>query len=41
MLVVEGIDTVADVVVNNQTIGTVNNMFVQYRFNVTEKLKVL
>ncbi|HEX2868292.1 MAG TPA: glycoside hydrolase family 2 protein [Ignavibacteriales bacterium] len=38
-LVFEGLDTVADIFLNGQSIGTVSNMFLKYRFDVTDKLK--
>lgn len=40
-LVFHGIDTVADISLNNQRIGYVNNMFVRYVIPVREHLKVL
>uniref|UniRef100_H2YWC5 Beta-mannosidase n=1 Tax=Ciona savignyi TaxID=51511 RepID=H2YWC5_CIOSA len=38
-LVMEGIDTFADVILNGKTIGRTINMFLTYRFNVTEILQ--
>ncbi|XP_042325087.1 beta-mannosidase isoform X5 [Sceloporus undulatus] len=38
-LVFEGVDTVAQVVVNNVTIGKTDNMFNSYRFDITDVIK--
>ncbi|KAH0615885.1 hypothetical protein JD844_026487 [Phrynosoma platyrhinos] len=38
-LVFEGVDTVAQVVVNNVTVGKTDNMFNRYRFDITDVLK--
>lgn len=39
-LVFEGVDTVAFVELNDSPIGTTNNMFVKYTFDVKPHLKV-
>lgn len=38
-LVFEGVDTLADVFLNGEKIGETENMFVEHRFDVTDKLK--
>jgi len=38
-LVFEGIDTIADIFLNEQHIGSTNNMFIEYRFNVKAVLR--
>ncbi|XP_017784004.1 PREDICTED: beta-mannosidase isoform X2 [Nicrophorus vespilloides] len=38
-LVFEGIDTFAEVLVNGQTVGTTNNMFVRYEFDVKDQIE--
>jgi beta-mannosidase len=40
VLVFDGLDTVADVVVNGVTVGSSDNMFVRYVFHVKSVLKV-
>ncbi|MCU7497086.1 MAG: glycoside hydrolase family 2 protein [Ignavibacteria bacterium] len=37
-LVFEGLDTVADIFLNGNSIGTVSNMFLEYHFDVTGRL---
>ncbi len=37
-LVCEGLDTVADIYINGKLLSSVDNMFITYRFNVTEFL---
>lgn len=39
-LVFHGLDTVATITLNKQTLGDVNNMFVRYRYDVKAILKV-
>lgn len=39
-LVLDGVDTFADIVLNNVTIGSTTNMFVRYVFDVKDILKV-
>lgn len=39
-LVLHGVDTVASVVVNGQEIGTTDNMFVRYKFDIKPYLKL-
>lgn len=39
-LVFEGIDTVADIILNGQLLGTVRNMFIKYEYEVSSLLKV-
>ncbi len=38
-LVAEGIDTVSSVYINDKLIGTTDNMFVRYKFDVKQSLK--
>ncbi|XP_062838485.1 beta-mannosidase isoform X1 [Anolis carolinensis] len=38
-LVFEGLDTIAQVLVNNVTVGKTDNMFNQYRFDITDVIK--
>ena len=40
MLVCEGLDTVATVKVNGQTVGTSNNMFIRYVYDIKSALVV-
>ena len=40
MLVCEGLDTVSTVFINNRSVGTSDNMFVRYTYNVKPYLKV-
>ena len=40
VLVCEGLDTVSTVLVNGHVVGTSNNMFVRYVFDIKDKLKV-
>uniref|UniRef100_A0A8C5WNP5 Beta-mannosidase-like galactose-binding domain-containing protein n=1 Tax=Laticauda laticaudata TaxID=8630 RepID=A0A8C5WNP5_LATLA len=39
ILVFEGVDTVAQIVVNNLTVGKTDNMFQTYKFDVTDVIK--
>lgn len=39
-MVFEGVDTVAFIELNDSPVGTTNNMFVRYVFDVKNKLKV-
>lgn len=39
-LVLDGVDTVSFIELNDSPIGTTNNMFVRYVFNITQHLKV-
>lgn len=39
-LVFEGIDTAAEITLNEVILGTTNNMFVRYKFPVKDVLKV-
>ncbi|XP_070804532.1 beta-mannosidase [Pituophis catenifer annectens] len=39
ILVFEGVDTVAQIVVNNVTVGKTDNMFQTYKFDVTDVIK--
>ena len=38
-LVAEGIDTVSTVYINDKIVGTTNNQFIQYMFNLKSVLK--
>lgn len=40
MLVFHGVDTVADIYLNDKLLGRTDNMFVRYRFDVKGVLKV-
>lgn len=40
VLVLHGVDTVAEVLLNGHVLGTTDNMFVRYRFDVKGVLKV-
>ena len=40
ILIAEGIDTVATIFINGQQVGTTDNMFVKYTFDVKSLLKV-
>lgn len=39
-LVFYGVDTVADILLNGSPLGTTDNMFVRYKYNVKDILKV-
>lgn len=38
ILTLHGVDTIADIYVNSEKVGTVNNMFVRYRFDMKSRL---
>lgn len=38
-LTCEGLDTICDITLNGEKVGSANNMFVKYRFDVKEKLR--
>ena len=40
-LVLFGVDTVADVFLNGYLVGSTDNMFVRYKFNVKPTLRVM
>lgn len=40
VLVLHGVDTLADVLLNGRLLGTVDNMFVRHRFDVKGVLEV-
>ena len=40
VLVCDGLDTIANVYINDQLVGTSENMFVRYIYNVKSALKV-
>jgi beta-mannosidase len=39
-LVAEGVDTIATIVINGQSVGSTNNMFVKYIFDITDVVHV-
>ena len=39
-LVLEGVDTFSTILINDVEVGTTQNMFVKYIFNITEQIKV-
>lgn len=39
-LVCEGVDTISKIYINNVLIGTTDNMFIKYKFNIKPLLKV-
>lgn len=39
-IVLEGIDTAGTINVNNEVVGSVNNMFIPYYFNIKKLYKV-
>ena len=41
VLVCNGLDTVSEIRVNNAVVGSSDNMFVRYIFDVKDKLQVL
>jgi beta-mannosidase len=40
IIVFQGVDTIADIYLNDNFIGLTENMFVRYRFDVKDFLKV-
>jgi hypothetical protein len=38
LLVFHGLDTIAEIFLNNQQLGSANNMFIRYRFDVKSRL---
>lgn len=39
-LVLHGVDTVSSIYINNVLVGTTNNMFVRYKFNIKNVLRI-